>query len=384
MAVSRQPVHTLLNAWQRYMHVNPWHFNQVSGKGTQAPLSRPGQLVYVAPDWDTLTTGILNALALAVPYLGTFHRPVYAFEDIRLDGWPGSYGAQLRTKYSHVQAIGKRGTALLEAAAAIVYSDVGGDGINNVATITASVPSGTLASEIQVFFKQSDSLSTITADERWQIEPLTVSVTGTTATITGHRSLFANPALWRRPFNSPNYNRSSINHGDTTDAADFITEVDVYRIFPDETDAVTFLSTPTPNCGNCQYHETVGRAYVYNGERGLVKVCSDCTACTGYPRYVRLHYLAGLPLDPMTGLPNPTAETAFIQLANAEMPWQISDFSEEMLRTWLHDWEITPQGELPPELVNNPFGVRRGQVAAFRKLSTLARPVGGALVGGRF
>lgn len=384
MAVSRQRVYTLLNAWQRLMQVNIWHFNQVSGKGTQAPLSKPGQLVYVAPDWDTLTTGLINALALAVPYLGTFHRPVYVYEDIRLDRWPGGTGAQLKTKYSHVQAIGKRGATLLEGDAVTVYSDVGGDGINNVATITATVPLGTPASEIQVFFTQADSLATEAADERWQIEPLTVSVTGTTATITGHRALFANPSLWRRPFNSPNYNRSSINHGDTADAADFITEVDVYRIFPDETDAVTFLSTPTPNCGNCQYTETNGRAFVYNGELGLVKVCSDCVGCIGHPRYVRLHYLAGLPLDTLSNLPNRVAESAMIQLANAEMPWQISDFSEEILRTWLHDWEVTPQGELPPELVNNPFGVRRGQVAAFRKLSTLARPLGGALVGGRF
>lgn len=383
MAVSSQRTYTLLNAWQRRMHVNIWHFNQISGMGTQAPLSAPGQLVYVAPDWDTLASGITNALALAVPFLGTFHRPVYVYEDIRLSRWPGSWGAELKTKYRHVQAIGRRGATLLEGAVAIVFSDVGGDGIDNTATITATVPAGTLASEIQVFFKQSDSLATEAADERWQIEPLTVSVSGTTATITGHRALFANPSLWRRPFNSPNYNRSSINHGNTTIPADFVTEVDVYRIYPDETDAVTFLTTPTPNCGNCAYTETPGSAFVYNSEHGLVKVCSDCTSfpCSGHPRYVRLHYLAGLPLDPVTGQTNATAETAFIQLANAEMPWQIADFTQDILRTWLEDWQITPSGELPPELLTNPFGVRKGQISAFRKLTTLARPAGGALIG---
>lgn len=382
MAVSEIVTHKLLNAWQQYMRVNPWHFNQIAGTGTLAPLSEPGDVVWVQPERDELAEGISHAIAVAVPFLKTFHRPVYTFEDIPFtSGWPGAYGAEVKARYRHIQAIGRRGVTLIEADAPVVYSDVGGGGVDNRATVTVTLPSGvTDPTQVRLFFKQADSLAAAEADDRWEIEPVTVSIAGGVATITGHRSLFANPALWRNPYRSPNYNRASIEDGATTDAGDFITAVDVYRIYPDTTDAVTYLASPALNCTDCEYSEVAGSAYISNSELGLIRVCSNCNSwpCYGFPRYVRVHYLAGFPLDPITLQPDANITRAFIRLANAKMPYMPPDRSDVPITQWLEDFKIYPSGELPPALVNNPFGVKVGEVEAYRMLDPYASIGGGA------
>jgi hypothetical protein len=383
MAVSEQITHGLLNAWPRVMGVNQWHFNQISGPGTFAPLAEPGDIIYVQPDRKNVADGLVRALAQGVPFLGTFHRPVYVTETVSIGGaWPGPYGRTIKTKYRHVQAIGRRGATLLEADAPVVYSDDGnGGGVNNIATITATVPSGTSADEIRLFFRQADSLANEAADPRWEIEPLiSVEVSGTTVTIVGPRWLFVSPALWRQPYRSPNYNRSSINNGVTTNASDFVTEVDVYRIYPDATNAVTYKVGHVPYCTDCTFTEYTGTAYVKDGPRGLVQLCSDCAnvPCYGYPQYVDIHYLAGFPLDPFTGLPDSAIESAFVQLANTKMPYEPADFSDEPLKRWLHDFERMPTSELTAEVIKNPFGIKRGQVEAFLTLNPYAYSGAGA------
>lgn len=389
MAVSEQLTYTLLNSWQRRMKANAWHFAGISGVGVNAPLSDPGDIVYVQPEREILAEGIVNALGIAVPFLGFYHRPVYIRQEIQFtSGWPGAHGKIVRLKRRHIQAVGKRGTTLIAGGnASVVYSDRDLDGVDEWATVTVTLPAGvTDPAEVQAFFKQSDSLNTNTADERWQIEPLQVSISGTTATLQGHKSLFVNPALWRFPYRAPNYNSSSKNTGTTTDAADFVTNVDVYRIYPDATGAVVFYSTPTEHCTDCEYSTSEGTAIVASGELGTIRLCSDCsvTPCLGYTRKVVIWTLAGYPLDPVTGLPEAALETAMIRLANSEMPYEPTDLSDVVARTWLHDWTLTPPSELPPDLVNNPFGVKRGQVAAYRTMLQYKSVTAGAQLGSRF
>lgn len=387
MAVSETLTHKLLNVWPGYMQVNPWHFNQISGPGAYAPLAEPGDIVYVQPDRDNIAEGLNAAIALAVPYLKTFHRPVYVSETIPFtSGWPGHYGASVKARYRHIQAVGVRGNTVIEAAAPVVFSDDGsGGGVDNLATVTVTLPAGvTDPTEVRVFFKQSDSLSVIEADDRFEIEPLKVSISGTTATITGPRWLFVNPALWREPFREPNYNRSSINNGVTTNPADFVTEVDVYRIYPDATGAVTYHTTPAPNCSDCSYTDVAGTGYVKHSELGLLQLCSDCVGwpCVGYVRTVTVHYLAGIPLDPLTLRPDRNIERAFIRLGNAKLPTVPADNTIGASSRWLSDFMTYPSGELPPNLLNNPFGVKVGEVEAFRALDPYAPFGGGALMVG--
>jgi hypothetical protein len=369
MAVSyRDTTHGLLNAWQRRMRVSDWHFNQVTGAGVDAPVSTPGNQVWVQPEREGVAEGIFAARGLAVPLLGFHHRPVWVKD--RLDIAPGLplRGQLFETKYRYIHAIGKRGTTVIQASAAVVFTDDDGDTVAETATVT--VPAGTITDpgEVEVFFTPADSLAAA-ADIRWQIDPVAVSISGGNIVITGHRSLFTHPALWRTPSNAPNYNAASKVDGDTGDPADFVTEVDVYRVFADPTDAVT-VYCQSGCCGQPMvYTPYEGNGLIVSPAHGILRVDATalcpCAVGGGHQRYIEVWMKAGYPLDPFTGLPNPELELAFLRLANAEIPYAVPT-ADARANIWFGDTQVYEQGSLPPNLLNNPLGVKVGQVEAWR------------------
>lgn len=362
MAITtRQPLHGLLGAWQRRMGVNLWHFNQIDGPGVDAPVSTPGQFVYVQPEREQIAEALIAALGMGISHLGFYPRPVFLREPVTMR--LASHWKIFQTRYKYVDALGKRGVSVIEADAPVVYSDSDGDTIDDLATITVTLPTGvTDPAEVQVFFTAADSQYPA-ADERWQIEPVRVTITGTTATITGHRALFANPALWRRAYDAPNYQAASKNTGTTTNVNDFVTEVDVYRVYLDTSD----------NSINAE---------IVDGMNGLVRLRGiDGCGCTGAAAPIEtLYYRAGYPLNDVTGEPDAALELAFLRLANAEMPTKpVAD--EIRVNFFQGDANVYPDVQQTPRVVNNPLGIRVGQVEAWRTFQQYAlnsvQPMGG-------
>lgn len=367
MAVStRTDTYGLLNAWQRRMMLSGWQFNQITGAGVDAPVSTPGEQVWVQPERETVAEGIKQALALAVPQLQFYPRPVYHKIRVPLS-WRQPVRHQtldLGTRY--IQSIGARGATLIEAGVTVVYSDEDGDGVDDTATITVST-TVTDPTQVQLFFKTTDSLSTLTADARWQVEPVTVSISGGTATITGPRWLFANPSLWRTPYQSPNYNSSSKVIGDTTDPNDFVTEVDVYQIAPTSTGAVTVYCQDTSD-GVDTVTGYSGGGIIVDGPGGMIRLYlnESCPCQSGWgAKYADVWVYSGYPLDPSTGDPEYTLELAMIRLANSMMMNQ-TPTADARNNIWYGDTQTYPAGTLPQNLLNNPFGVKTGQVEAWR------------------
>lgn len=359
----------LLNAWQRRMHVSPWHFNQVTGTGTDAPLSTPGQQVYVQPERETITEGIKAAQALTYPLLGFYHRPMYTTVRVDLSMRKPIRSQTFEVRTGHVHNVARRGTTVIEAAAAVVYSDEDGDGIDETATITVSTTVAD-ASQVQVFFKAADSLAAA-ADPRYQIEPLSVSIAGGTATITGHRSLFVTPAIWRRPYNAPNYNSSSKLYAETTDANDFVTEVAVYRVYPDESAGAAVIYCSSLSDGLSERvtaYDATG--LVVDSRNGLVRLIppSGCLCSSGVGvRYADVSIYSGLPLDPYTHAPDHALELAILRLTNAEMPMPTPP-SDARANIFFGDTQVYSPGTLAPSMLQNPLGVKVGQVEAWRTI----------------
>ena len=374
MAVSRVRTHGLLNKWPVYMDVNQWHFNQVSGSGDDAPVSSPGEFVYVQPERERIVQGFTKALGLAVPRIEFWPRPEYCYESIPVHYSTFHRLHKLATKYRYVDAIGRRGLTVIQAAASVAYDNPDDPtDVDNRATITVALPAEvTDPHEVQVFFRAADSLGEAGA-EVWRIEPLDVTITGATATITGHRSLFVLPALWRQPYRSPNYNDASKNVGDVNDPAAFVTTVDVYRVYPDTTDAISIRCGPA-GCSPLELDTVAGEGYVYDGEAGLIGIDrAECYSCG--PRWqciVDVWYRAGYPLDPATGQMDAQLEQAFIQLANAKMPLKLTsgDLGTEV---WFRDSRVYGQAELLDEDRKNPFGIEYGSVDAWRTLKNFRR-----------
>lgn len=98
----------------------------------------------------------------------------------------------VQTKYGHVQVVGVESLTLV-GDFATVLSDETSSGIDDTFTVTAVVPAGTSAAAIAAFFVSADRAGL--SLEASEIKPLTVSVSGVNATITGHVSLLVLPEL---------------------------------------------------------------------------------------------------------------------------------------------------------------------------------------------
>lgn len=362
MAVSfNKYAYKLLNRWGEVMEAPIYLYNQIAGAGIYASLSSPGLGVYVQPNRERIAEACKNAVDRTLPLLRFYYQPMYVYERIF---WNGR--TPLITKYKHVQSIGQRATTLLEDDAVIVYSDSDSDLTLDLATITITVPAGTAPSEIKTYFRAADGAVGV-ANPLWEIEPTTVTVAGTTATITAHRALFVIPSVWRMPYREPNYNSSSINEGDTANAADFVTLVDVYREYPDPTQAAVLVGY------NSNAYVTFD---IVNSRLGLLEPSPICQAMVcDYRGVVDLWYYAGYPLDGYTGQPDYTLMSAMIRLSNAMNPVQPCNFDDEVSRRWQEDRKMyEPLDVRNTDILNNPFGVMVGQVEAWNAMKNYAVP----------
>lgn len=309
---------TLLNIWQDVMIENIWLFNQVTGAGTQ-PLT-PCE-VYIQSDRDILARALYNAFSMMRDKLNYDLMPTWHTQRIPLGrGFP--YQLQsLVTRYGHLKAFGAKTTALIQAGAAVVYSDSTGDGVNDTATITVNTTID--ADEIHVFFQVADG-APAAADARYEIFPVTISKSGNVATITAPRAYFVDPAtIWNVPY--ADANGRTRNAANTNDVADFVTAVDIYRVYANPAAQVTLIADPFQrrccNIGNLDTDQTLEAvAWIEDAEAGIFSVRVDsCSSCWRYrPQYAFIQYQAGMDLQ--YGTMDSELAEAMTHLANATLP----------------------------------------------------------------
>lgn len=379
MAISEiAPVYELLNSWQRMNREDIWHFNQAAGAG--APLGECA--VYIQDDREQIAEALNEAFQLFTSYLGYYPRPVWTEETIRLGAGQPWQLQRLKVKHGYLIEFGQRATSLIQAGAAITYSDPDGDGINELATITVATTVD--VDEIQVFFRTADG-ATSAGNEQYQIEPLQISASGGTVTITGHRALFVSPALiWNIPFTPTDPNFRTRNYADTASAAGFVTSVDIYRVYNDTTTTGQLISDPIWTDGSDLSGNVLTSADVRitDAIRGRFEVRTDCAAvltCTGPIEAVRVYYRSGYEL--VNGQMDNQLLRGIIRLANANMYRRLCTFCPETAEIWEQDRTPAGAAENPvaTRYANNPFGLFKGQVASW--LTVLARtlPSGGAM-----
>lgn len=373
MAVSTYTNWKLLNAWQRIMGEEIWSFNQVTGTGVPR---REGQPVYLQPARDDIARSLYEAVEAWVGYSLYYPRPTYVTERIDLRGGNPYNMQTLRLTWKHLVAFGSRGTTAIQAGAAVVYSDANSDGINDTATITVAAGSLTDTTEVQAFFTVADGAPGA-ADERYEIEPLTVTLSGGNFILTGHRALFVEPnTIWDQPYDVDSGNYVAKNTADTQTAGDFVTTVDVYRVYTDTTSAVQIVSDGRYlNC-DCSGTDTLttASARIYDARQSIIQVCAANCGCSGPYEAVNVNYLAGLAL--VNNRVAPDIEKALVRLANTYMWQEPCSLHEEVKNKWAADRLPTEQALLQPGDAANPFGIKQGQIAAWRGLNRPSRTIG--------
>lgn len=371
MAVSAIQTYKSLNLWQRTMGEDIWRFNQVSGLGSFA--RKTGRSVYVQPERDEIAQALSTGIQVLLGYLGYYPRPVYTSEQLSFGNGVPFQLQTLTTRYKHVEAFGQRATTLIAADVSVSYSASNPvNGFDDTATITVGTTDS--ASEIQVFFRVADGAPEAAFD-LYQIEPLKVTVNAGVATITGKRALFVRPdTIWDTPYIFDNGNLNEKNAADTLDPLDFVTKVDVYRVYTDTTQAfVVSDNAYSGGLGDASSTYTAAAVRLVDNELGIFQPRVDfcCLGCgVGTPQTLNIYYKAGLPL--FNGDVQSWMAEAVARMANAVMAQEICTLWNQVLNRWSTDRDAIPRDLLQPNDLANPFGLKTGQVEVWRNIRSKA------------
>lgn len=364
MAISKQVENNnLLNAWARVMNEQTFVFNQAQGDG--APLNDNCD-VYIQPEREDIARALDAAIKKMARVLRFWPKPKWFADTINLGSnyvWGQIW---MPPSSGKIIELGQRATTLLAANSLVTYSKNPVNNIvDNVATIGPFATSVTDPDEIQLFFRAADGAPGA-GDPRYQIEPISVSISGGAATITADRALFVMPnTIWDVPFLPTDPNLTERNFADTGAATDFVTMVDVYRVYNDTTTPVDILDRNNTVLGSFD-------GSIWDARLGLVEMADSCCQLVqtcGTAMKVQIHYRAGEPLT--YGQMDSELEEACVRLANTLMPNPICSFRNRAQDRWNQDREapVDKSGNavLSEADMRNEFGnFMRGTVWAWK------------------
>lgn len=278
-----------------------------------------------------------------------------------------------RLQYGKILGGGILARTLIAANQVITRLDEDLDGLFEIFEIVVLNVSATLdLSEVGVYIRTTNRTGVNKDDgERWRIRPIHCTLSGTTLTIRGHSSCIAMPVK---------YEGWDVEPLDIGDAANYLTNLDVYRVYLDDTATVDSMQQGTaiwentgclePPCGVSYYPVCLGAR---DAELGFVSFNWTQAGTTPFrydPDRAQVNYLSGVPLaDDHTAYPY---GAMVAQLATALLPERTCgcDRADKIIAFWKQPiFEVegdNQQGFAPNDAADNPFGFARGAVYAWR------------------
>jgi hypothetical protein len=379
MARSDFDPYQIIDDWRRLCNQSPFIFNQALGIGSNLfDHNTNTSTVFVQPDRDLAAQSMTEAFErLRDDVLNFAAKPSWVVEEeINFDRTRPLALQRLSTRYGFLQAIGRRATTLIEADVAITYSDVGGLGTNDTATMTTTTTVD--ADEIAIFYRVTDGAPSA-ANQYWRIYPAKVTKSGNTATIVADRANFIKKVYIDQPYESPNFNEG--NAADTGAAGDYLTAVDVYRVYADPATAVQLKADPyfEGDYTSTTLSNTNASAIILNKRLGEFAIRTGADLCPT-PYKVVVSYYAGYDLQ--NGLADYKLKNAVVRLANTLMrkvPNGLNDVAHNVYQSDNED--LGARNIVPPFAVNNPFGYKRGAIEAYRIAMQYRIGQGGLMTG---
>ena len=312
MARASIPTLLPLDSWAKILGINPWTFNQFA---TDLPVAITTQCndAWYQHQWqkdflsrEEVAQAIDAAEQLIAEQVSFYPAPKYIENELNEPRQPRDHGVgrvlapsgqwkPLSTKYMYVREAGKILRTLLDIDAAVVYS-AKIPTFEETFTITVTTANVENADQIGVYFIEADRLDEA-IDETWRVRPVKVAVSGTTVTITGHKARMV------KPEKAETYEAVKLS---ATTAANFVTEVAVYRVTTDQTNTAANPAQgiaswdPPPGCeDDCVVKTGPVCLSNYNADAGVVRMQlkSADRPFAWQPDRVHINYLAGLPLE---------------------------------------------------------------------------------------
>lgn len=390
-----------LDRFARILGAHPLHWNGVFHD--LAPVTTCGQPL-MQYDWQVVDGISRESIALAIQdaearisqYLGFKPLPTFEVDErhplitpanpalYRTSLVGGAVGTQL--DWGHLVAGGIEARTPISLNASITYTDEDLDGYAETATVQAPAV-GIDADEICAFFPGEG------ADPSFEIRPIKVNVATGIATITMRREQLVIPALQER--------LDSTRAIDGSDNANFLTIVDVYRVWHDPQQQVQFLwRNWTSSCGcggtacpSCYLSAQFGcttvadyRLSIMTGQPAFWDAPTGQYVFTPYavprqPDSARFWYRAGYRdktrARPMRDM-DPRWERAIAAYAVTflDRPFCACRNVENISNHWGQDMaKMTPNegaSRLGAKWIDNPLGTTRGAIHAWRLIRTEA------------
>lgn len=399
MATASTPTLLPLDRFAEIVGIHPLHFNQIQPPDELA-LATCGTPI-LQYSWQSADAMSREEIALAIAdaewelerWLNYAPSPRWYDEHVLLPMRNETVmSARIQPSRRHFISGGIRAKTLIQAARPITYTDPDNDGFDEVATITATLPAGvTDPDEIAVFYPVT---LVDAADDAWQVRPIKVTITGTTATITCKRWQLVLPTLL-----SPIAPAAVA----ANTASNFLATVDVYRVHNDPSHQVEFHIRSQQGCGTCTGEGC--NACGYEVAEGCISAIDykmahlDLTHATwnattsqfdtgccldGTPERTRLYYRAGLkgPAGSMIKM-SLDLELAVARLAMTKLDRAICGCQglQQSIDYWTADLGArvstaakSMSTTIPATLRNCPWGYKRGALYAYSMVLTERLP----------
>jgi hypothetical protein len=424
MTTNLLPLYSFFEA----LDFHPFHGFGIAGTGDTAVSNSCNSLVRRhawqnsdAVGHKAIMGAIAHAETMLREYLGFSVAPHYVVEtlpwprlaDVALVRWGAADvdGRRLSVKLEEgeIRAIGVETLAAIQTSAAVTYTDADGDGVEDTFTISAPT-SVTDASQIAVYISAADRYNgwgrTTDLSNDWRLLPLKVTISGGTVTIRGPKQLCVKPIKYEGAVNV------GANGLEPNTATNFVTTLDIYQRYT-ATDSTAVATSQAviawetmPGAGCCgssdvssaysgspydpaAVAQAVARVGIRDARTGLVTPAEaayntttgvwsdlDWTLCQE-PDRVTVRYLAGFPLSSDGQMQQPF-RTIVARLAAAELTRPICGCvsANQELDYWQFDLARTAgandeQYGTTTEILNCPFGSRRGQVWAWKQVQHL-------------
>lgn len=239
-----------MDRWCELVGVNPIHFNGMYSELTNETC-RSSWTQY---QWqnayrvgrEEIARAIQRAEMKIESYVGYSLLPTWQKEVVRVTRpvSPELYGMNINPRYGrksislgkgYIICGGQKAKTLIEAGAAVVRSDVDGDGYDETMTVTVATTI-TSQDEIRAYYPGESGA------DKWEIRPITVSVSGGVATIVFKSWQLVDPDL------QESINPQSI---DADVDGNYLTTVDVYRVYNDPQEQALFMWENLPDTCDC-------------------------------------------------------------------------------------------------------------------------------------
>lgn len=401
-----------IDRWAELLGISPIIWNQMFSDnfGPSADCGDPWyQYAWQNPEFtsrEDIARAINEAEGMITSAMGYFPMPDWTVQERKQTTRPAKPELIARTNtnvrgfhksieldHGYLISGGRRAQSEITLATAVTFTDADGDGYAE--TATAAVTTDVDDCEIRAY------LPGRSGDFAYEIRPIVVTSTGGIATLTFKRWQMVDPDLQEHLSAELPANRI-----DAEVAGNYLTTIDVYRVFNDPQSQVTLMwEQPSVGCNQCDgsgclacsFSTQTGCMFVRDERLGFVGYRpgtwdatdevfdrADLVICRD-PEQLRLWYYSGWEsTDPRVSCPrtqmDPQFEMAVVHLSVTLLDRDVCSCNnaERFVGHWQEDLSRLGRDvshQVTPRDLGNPFGPTRGAIAAWKAINMNGRRI---------